>query len=105
MKVWPNVPPDVKLKSSTPGNLEQVSNDEQILSNHTNQTIKPLASAPVITTANLQYNRKQIISKPLNITWNDDSAYPMLDELSRIAKVKRSKRQNICCVIQSDFSS
>jgi hypothetical protein len=78
------------LKSSTPGNIEQVSNDEQILSNHTNQTIKSISSGPVITTANIQYNRKQLTSKPLNISWADDSAYPMLDELSRIAKVKKT---------------
>ncbi len=93
LKVWPNVPPDVKFNSSTPGKIESTSNVEQILSNHTNQTIKPLSSSsiPTITTANLQYNRKQITSKPLNITWNEDSAYPMLDELSRIAKVKKKK--------------
>ncbi|UJR36681.1 hypothetical protein I4U23_029398 [Adineta vaga] len=91
LKVWPNVPPDVKLKSSTPGKIEQISNNEQILSNHTNQTIKPVTSASVITTANLQHNRKQITSKPLNITWSDDSAYPMLDELSRIAKLIKTQ--------------
>ena len=88
LKIWPNIPPDVKFNSSTPGKIEATSNEEQILSNHTNQNFKsPPTSLPVITTANLQYNRKQITSKPLNITWNDDSAYPMLDELSRIAKV------------------
>jgi len=93
LKIWPNVPPDVKFNSSTPGKIESTSNNEQILSNHTNQNLKSPNSVPVITTANLQYNRKQITSKPLNITWNDDSAYPMLDELSRIAKVKKQKRR------------
>ncbi|CAF3765663.1 unnamed protein product, partial [Rotaria sordida] len=91
LKVWPNVPPDVKFNSSTPGKIEPISNHEQILSNHTNQKIKPVASVPTITTANLQYNRKQITSKPLNITWNDDSAYPMLDELSRMAKLIKTQ--------------
>ncbi|CAF1247836.1 unnamed protein product [Adineta steineri] len=91
LKVWPNVPPDVKLKSATPGKIEQIFNEEQILSNHTNQTIKSISSSPVITTTNLQYNRKQITSKPLNITWNDDSAYPMLDELSRMAKLIKNQ--------------
>ncbi|CAF1030237.1 unnamed protein product [Adineta ricciae] len=91
LKVWPNVLPDVRFKTSTPGKIEQTSNDEPILSNHTNQTIKSVSSAPVIATANLQYNRKQITSKPLNITWNDDSAYPMLDELSRIAKLIKTQ--------------
>ncbi len=87
LKIWPNIPPDVKFNSSTPGKIEATPNEEQILSNHTNQSFKTPTSLPVIATANLQYNRKQITSKPLNITWNDDSAYPMLDELSRIAKV------------------
>ncbi|CAF3394201.1 unnamed protein product [Rotaria sp. Silwood1] len=91
LKVWPNVPPDVKFNSSTPGKVESILNNEQILSNHTNQKIKPVASVPTITTSNLQYNRKQITSKPLNITWNDDSAYPMLDELSRIAKLIKTQ--------------
>ncbi|CAF1257480.1 unnamed protein product [Rotaria magnacalcarata] len=91
LKLWPNVPPDVKFNSSTPGKIDAVSNNEQILSNNTNQKIKSIASAPVIKTSNLQYNRKQITSKPLNITWNDDSAYPMLDELSRIAKVIKTQ--------------
>ena len=88
LKVWPDVLPDVKINSSTPGKIEPVSNKEQILSNHTNQTIKSISSSPVITTTNLQFNRKLVTSKPLNITWNEDSAYPMLDELGRIAKVK-----------------
>lgn len=92
LKVWPNVPPDVKYNSTTPGKVESTSNGEQILSNNTNQNIKPPSSIPTIATANLQYNRKQITSKPLNITWNDESAYPMLDELSRIAKVKIKKK-------------
>jgi hypothetical protein len=91
LKIWPNVLPDVKFNSSTPGKIESTSTEQQILSNHTNQNLKPASSVPVITTANLQPNRKQITSKPLNITWNDDSAYPMLDELSRIAKVKSNK--------------
>ena len=91
LKVWPNIPPDVKYNSSTPGKIEAGIVDEPILTNHTNQTIKSISSIPTISTANLQTNRKQITSKPLNITWNDDSAYPMLDELSRIAKVKQTK--------------
>jgi len=88
LKIWPNVLPDVKFNSSTPGKIEATSNEQPILSNHTNQNLKSINPGPVITTANLQPNRKQITSKPLNITWNDDSAYPMLDELSRIAKVE-----------------
>lgn len=84
----------MKFNSSTPGKIESTSNEEQILSNNTNQNIKPpISSVPVIATANFQSNRKQITSKPLNITWNDDSAYPMLDELSRIAKVKNKKKK------------
>jgi hypothetical protein len=30
-------------------------------------------------------------AKPPIITWNDDSEYPMLDELNRIAKVRKRK--------------
>ena len=89
LKIWPNVPPDVKYNSTTPGKVESTSSEQPILSNHTNQNSKPASSIPVISTANIQPNRKQITSKPLNITWNDDSAYPMLDELSRIAKVRK----------------
>jgi hypothetical protein len=95
LKIWANVPPDVKFNSSTPGKIETVSNEEPVLSNHTNQSFKSPTSLPVITTANLQYNHKQITSKPFNITWNDDSAYPMLDELSRIAKVKKENENHI----------
>jgi hypothetical protein len=85
LKVWPNVPPDVKFNSSTPGKIESRSNEDQVLSNHTNQDIKSTSSVPAITTTNLQYNpSKKITSKPLNITWNDDSTYPVLDELSQI---------------------
>jgi len=102
LKIWPNIPPDVKFNSSTPGKIESTSNNEPILSNYTNQNIKPPNSVSTITTANLQPNRKQITSKPLNITWNDDSAYPMLDELSRIAKVKKEK-QNTEILFISNF--
>ncbi len=80
LKVWPNVPPDVKFNSSTPGKIESTTTEQPILSNNTNQNTKP---------ASLQPNRQQITSKPLNITWNDDTTYPILDELSRIAKVRR----------------
>ena len=88
LKLWPNVPPDVKHNSSTPGKIDTMATDDQTLVNQTAQNVKSSHSGPVIATANLQYNPKQITSKPLNITWNDDSAYPMLDELSRIAKVR-----------------
>ena len=87
LKVWPNIPPDVKFHSSTPGKIELNTVEEPILSNNTNQNIRSTSSIPAISTGNRPTNRKQITSKPLNITWNDDSAYPMLDELSRIAKV------------------
>ena len=91
LKLWPNVPPDVKHNSSTPGKTDAMVTDEQTLVHQTPQNVKSTPSGPVIATANLQYNPRQITSKPLNITWNDDSAYPMLDELSRIAKVSRKE--------------
>jgi len=69
LKIWPNVPPDVKYNSSTMGKIEPLLNQEQILNNHTNKSITP---SPVIK-------------------WDDDSGYPMLDEMSRIAKVSRKK--------------
>lgn len=65
LKLWPNIPPDVKYNSSTLGKLEPLSYQDQILNNHTNKTI----------------------AKPPVIKWNDESEYPMLDELSRISKV------------------
>lgn len=102
LKVWPNVPPDVKYQSSTPGKIESKIIEEPILSNHTNQNMRSTGTIPTISTANLQTNRKQITSKPLNITWNDDSAYPMLDELSRIAKVNYSS--NISLSLSNLFS-
>jgi hypothetical protein len=60
--------------------MEPVFNQEQIVINHANRT--------VITTSNLQNNSKQTTTKQPVITWNDESEYPMLDELSRIAKVR-----------------
>ncbi len=62
--------------------MEPVFNQEQIVINHANRT--------VITTSNLQNNSKQTTTtKQPVITWNDESEYPMLDELSRIAKVRK----------------
>lgn len=100
LKIWPSIPPDVKYDSSTPGEIESIKSNEQILNNQipspppppsTSSSTTPSTTLPVISTANLQYNYKQITTKPLNITWNDDSAYPMLDELSRIAKLIRTQ--------------
>ncbi|CAF0807142.1 unnamed protein product [Didymodactylos carnosus] len=74
LKLWPNVVPDVNYESSTPGNIEHIHTDynEQILSNNTN--------------LNKNIKQQQKV-KPPTITWNDESEYPMLDELSRIAKL------------------
>jgi hypothetical protein len=63
LKLWPNVPPDVKFNSTTPGKIEAMLNQEQNFNNQTNKT-------------------------PPVIKWDDESEYPMLDELSRIAKVR-----------------
>jgi len=61
--------------------VEPVFNQEQIVINHANRTL--------ITTSNLQNNSKQTTTtKQPVITWNDESEYPILDELSRIAKVR-----------------
>ncbi len=74
LKIWPNVPPDVKYNSSTMGKIEPLLNPEQILNNHTNKSITPSTTKlPVIK-------------------WDDDSGYPILDEMSRIAKVRRKKQ-------------
>ena len=91
LKLWPNVSPDVKWNSSTPGKFESIKIHSDF---NVNNQIN--SSKPVINTANLLASPQQTISKPLTIAWNDDSAYPMLDELSRIAKVCRenSKKQN-----------
>jgi hypothetical protein len=72
LKLWPNILPDVKYNSSTLGKIEPLINQEQILNNPTNKT------ATSTTTI-----------KPPVIKWNDDNEYPMLDELSRIAKVRK----------------
>lgn len=66
LKIWPNVPPDVKYNSSTLGKIEPMSDQEQILSR----------------------NISSATAKPPVIQWNDDCDYPMLDELSRISKVR-----------------
>lgn len=79
MKLWPKVAPDAKYNSSTPGKVEPMFNQDPILVNQPNKT--------GITTSSLQNNSKQITAKPPVITMNDESEYPMLDELSRIAKV------------------
>ena len=71
LKLWPNVPPDVKYNSSTLGKIEPILNEEQILNTYTNKNVIP-------TTA-----------KPPVITWNDETEYPILDELNRIAKVRK----------------
>ncbi|CAF0788559.1 unnamed protein product [Adineta ricciae] len=83
LKLWPNVVPDVKYNSSTPGKVEPMSNQDPILVNQTNRT--------GITTSSLQNNSKQITAKPPVITMNDESEYPMLDELSRIAKLIKTQ--------------
>ncbi|CAF1302350.1 unnamed protein product [Adineta steineri] len=83
LKLWPNVTPDVKFNTSTPGKIEPLSNEEQVLINHTNKN--------VITTSNLQNNSKQSTVKSPVISWNDDSEYPMLDELNRIAKLIKTQ--------------
>jgi len=71
LKIWPNIPPDVKYNSSTMGKIEPLLNQEQILNNHTNKSAIPLTTKlPVIK-------------------WDDESEYPMLDELSRISKVRK----------------
>lgn len=70
LKLWPNVPPDVKYNSSTLGKIEAISNEEQVLNNHTNKT--GLAKPPVIK-------------------WKDESEYPMLDELSRISTLIKTQ--------------
>jgi hypothetical protein len=73
LKIWPNIPPDVKYNSSTMGKIEPLLNQEQILNNHTNKSAIPSTTKlPVIK-------------------WDDESEYPMLDELSRISKVRKNK--------------
>ena len=91
LKIWPNVAPDVKWSSSTPGKIESINSQETILSNHTNQNLPSNGSRPVIATVNPQLSTL----KPSNIAWNDDSAYPMLDELSRIAKVCKGMNSHV----------
>ena len=71
LKIWPNVPPDVKYISSTLGKIEPTSDQEQILSKNTTATT----------------------AKPPVIQWNDGTEYPMLDELGRISKVRRRKKE------------
>ncbi len=73
LKLWPNVPPDVKSNSSTLGKIEAIFDQEQI-------------------------PNKNVSTKPPVIQWNDESEYPMLDELSRISKVRKTifKLLKIC---------
>ena len=98
LKLWPNVSPDVKWNSSTPGKFEAMKlNSDSTVHNQIN------SSKPVINTAHLPGNPAQTIAKPLTIAWNDDSAYPMLDELSRIAKVRRDEPSSAS--FESNFSS
>lgn len=68
LKIWPNVPPDVKYHSTTLGKIEPTTDQEQILSGRNTTTSSTTAKPPVIQ-------------------WNDESEYPILDELSRISKV------------------
>lgn len=67
LKIWPNVPPDVKYHSTTLGKIEPTADQEQIVNKNTTSTT----------------------AKPPVIQWDDESEYPMLDELSRISKVER----------------
>ncbi|CAF3762751.1 unnamed protein product [Rotaria magnacalcarata] len=76
LKLWPKTPPDVRFHSSTLGKIEPTLNSEPILNNYKNKI-----------PTNLQNNSKQITTKTPVITWNDESEYPMLDELSRISKL------------------
>jgi hypothetical protein len=77
LKLWPNVPPDVKSNSSTLGKIEANFDQEQI-------------------------SNKNITTKsPPVIQWNDESDYPMLDELSRISKVREDKKK--AAIIQIEF--
>ncbi|CAF1482291.1 unnamed protein product, partial [Didymodactylos carnosus] len=77
LKVWPDVVPDVNYESSTPGSIERVHNDhnEQILSNNTNLN---------------KHTQQQHKVNPPKITSNDESEYPMLDQLSRLAKLVKT---------------
>jgi hypothetical protein len=68
------MPPDVKYDSSTPGKLEPIHPQDQMLVSYTN---KPMNSTP----------KHPYIAKPPVIKWDDDGDYLMPDELSRIAKV------------------
>lgn len=62
----------------TLGKIEPISNSEQL----TNKSS---------STTNAQNNNsKQLTAKPPVIKWDEESEYPILDELSRIAKVKCS---------------
>ncbi|CAF1354755.1 unnamed protein product [Rotaria sp. Silwood1] len=83
LKLWPNIPPDVKFHSTTLGKIEPLINQEPIFNNYTNRNI--------LTATDLQNNSKQITAKPPVITWNDESEYPILDELSRIAKLIKTQ--------------
>ena len=66
LKIWPNVPPDVKYHSTTPGKIEAIAEQEQTI------------------------NRNGGLIKLPVIQWDDASEHPMLDELSRISKVRRT---------------
>lgn len=66
LKIWPSVPPDVKYHSTTSGKIEPITEQEQTI------------------------NRNVGSIKPPVIQWDDADEHPMLDELSRISKVRRT---------------
>lgn len=73
------MPPDVKYDSSTPGKLEPIHPQDQILANYTNKPVSSTSSTPA--------SKYPHIAKPPVIKWDDDGDSLMRDELSRIAKV------------------
>ena len=79
MKLWPNVAPDAKYDSSTPGKLEPIHPQDQILANYSNKPTNSNLSTPA--------TKHPYTATPPVIKWDDEGEYPMSDELSRISKV------------------
>ena len=94
------MPPDVKWNSSTPGKIDPLKIQQN---NHKDQTVTSNNCAkPIISTLNLSQNIPTGVVKPVTMTWNDDSAYPILDELTRMAKVSLNRYESSIIL---DYSS
>jgi hypothetical protein len=76
--LWPNVSADVRYESTTPGKMETMFLPEPSLNATTNKTMSTAVPSNV---------KQRQTALPPTIKWDDEAEYPMLDELSRIAKV------------------